>query len=164
MAFYGQVLDETYNPVHDSIYPIFTKYFNNPKMTKIKDVDKFSMYMAKIYALLDIEYKYLVVFVYKDNLPIGSEKFLGNLSWNCLQTRTLTDNHNLPYHSYVPKRLPEINQKITLQEKNQNQFIYKVENLPIKISLLPKNKNSEWQSSGTVPIALETYYTVVNLI
>ena len=34
---------------------------------KLKNVDNYSMYIIKIHALLGIEYRYVIVFVYKDD-------------------------------------------------------------------------------------------------
>jgi hypothetical protein len=164
MAYYGELLDETYNPDHELVYPMFTRYFNNPLMRKIKDIDKYSMYMSKIQSYLDIEYRYLIVFVLKDDVPVNTEKFLNNLAWKCLQTRTLTDNHNIPVHSYIPKRYSDLDQKITIQEKTQQNYTYNVENLPIKISLLPKNKGLDYSPTGSVTSALETYHTIINFV
>jgi hypothetical protein len=120
--------------------------------------------MSKIQSYLDIEYRYLIVFVLKDDVPVNTEKFLNNLAWKCLQTRTLTDNHNIPVHSYIPKRYSDLDQKITIQEKTQQNYTYNVENLPIKISLLPKNKGLDYSPTGSVTSALETYHTIINFV
>ena len=162
MAFYGELLDDTYNPEEEMVYPLFTKYFNNPLLKKIKNIDKYSMYMSKIQSFLDIEYRYLIVFVLQDDVPVGTEKFLEKLYWKCLQTRTLTDNHNIPIHTYIPKRWPDFDYKISLTEKNEKQYLYSVEKLPIKITLLPKSKGLEYNSKGNVISALEEYQTIVN--
>jgi hypothetical protein len=164
MASYGQPLNYGYDPTRDSIYPIFASYFENPRMFKIKDVGIYSMYMTKIHALLGIEFRYLIVFVPKNNLPSGDEKFLAQLEWESLQTRTLTDEHKLPYHSYNPRRNENLDKKIWLKKKDENQYIYSVEDFPLQIILLPHAKNIDYNSSGTIVPALETYQTLVNFI
>lgn len=165
MASYGQPLDYGYDPRRDDIYPLFANYFGNPKMTKLKQVDRYSIYYCKIHALLGVEFRYLIVFVVNDSSPIKSEKFLAELEWDCFQTRTLSDEHNLPFHSYIPRRVPDLDKKISLQNKDSQKYTYSVDDLPIKITLLPNSKRGlDYNSSGTVVSALETYYTVVNWI
>jgi hypothetical protein len=162
MARYGQKLDYGYDPSRDDIYPLFVNYFENPRMRKIKDINNFSMYMIKIHALLGIEYRYLIAFVLKDDTQVGSEKFLNDLQWESLQTRTLTDDHDIPFHSYLPRRLENLDQKISLVHKDDQQYVYNVKNLPLKIVLLPKTKGIDYSNSGTVTTALETYQTLVS--
>jgi hypothetical protein len=161
---YGEVLDIGFDPVREKIYPLFVEYFNDPTMTKIKNINGYSMYMAKTYCLLGIEYRYIIVFVREDKLPMLSKTTLENLRWISLQTRSLADEHNLPSHSYVPRRIPDLDQKITLVKQNSDQFVYKVEKLPITVTLLPKTKGMDYNPSGSVVTALETYQTIINFI
>lgn len=164
MASYGQALNSGYDPIKDNIYPLFTQYFENPRMTKIKDTDSYSMYMSKIHALLGVEFRYLITFVPGNNFPIGDTKFLTELEWESLQTRTLIDDHKLPFHSYTPVRIRDLDRRITLVESDDFHYTYKVENLPIQIILLATKKGLNYNSSGTVVPALETYQTLINFI
>ena len=164
MAFYGENLNTGYDPVRDDIYPLFSQYFENPRMTKIKDIDKYSMYIVKIHALLGVEFRYLIVFVPKNDFPNGDTKFLRQLEWESLQTRTLTDDHKLHFHSYIPQRIPDLDKKIQLKNNNDQQYLYSVTDLPLQITLLPQTKGLNYNSSGTVVSALETYHTLVNFI
>lgn len=155
-----------YDPIRDDVYSAFVEYFANPAMTKMKDVNDYSMYIAKVYAMLGIEYRYIIVFVKKDEFPLGSTKLLSNLSWVSLQTRSLQDDHNLSYHSYIPKRHPAIDKKISLIRKDSQQYVYHVDQLPISIVLLPTKKNTdlEYATSGHVTTALESYQTIVTFL
>lgn len=164
MAYHGQVLDTGFDPSKENIYELFTQYFNNPVMTKIKDIDQFSMYMTKIHAILGIEFRFLIVFIFHDIVPIGNQEKLQNLKWISLQTRTLKEDKNLSHHSYVPRRLADLDKKITLIKQDTRQYIYQVENMPLIITLLPKTKGLDYTSSGSVVSALETYQTIVNFI
>ena len=168
MIHYGQLIDSGFDLQKENVYSLFTQYFEDPEMTKIKDIDKYSMYMTKINALLGIEYRYVIAFINKDNDVINSKQSLRDLKWVSLQTRTLTDEHNLPAHSYFPKRLIELDRKISLVSKDDKQYFYKVEQLPITITLLSKAKSKsngfDYNSSGTIVVALETYQTIVNFI
>jgi hypothetical protein len=164
MAHYGQVLDSNYDPRKDQIYTSFAEYFENPTMTKIKDVQNYSMYMTKIHALLGIEYRYIIAFVYKDNSAIGTTSPLIDLRWQSLQTRGLQEDHNIPPQSYIPRKLPSINKRITLTHRDPNQYVYSTESLPIVVTLLPssKNKGIEYSQTGTLVTALETYNTILS--
>ena len=68
-----------YDPMKDVVYSAFVEYFANPSMTKMKDINDFSMYIARVYAILGIEYRYIIVFVKRDEFPLGSTKLLSNL-------------------------------------------------------------------------------------
>lgn len=162
MAHYGQVLDNYFDPIKDDYYKYFITYFNNPVMTKLKNVDNYSMYIIKIHALLGIEYRYVIVFVYKDDNVIGGKEELKYLKWISLQTRTLKENYNVGTHTYIPKRLPELNHEINLVKKDEEQYIYETKDLPIVITLLPKSKNVDYNSTGNVLNALETYQTIIS--
>jgi hypothetical protein len=165
MAHYGQLLDELYNPSKEHLYPLFVKYFNNPIMTKIKDINGYSMYMSKINSLLLIEFRYIIVFTMQDTQSIGSTEPLSSLKWITLQTRSLKDDHKLPLHYYTPSRMSELNKPITQVKNSSEPYTYDVQNYPILITLIPKEKNShgaEYKATGNVITALETFSTIVS--
>ncbi len=163
MAKYGEPLDNDYDPVRETVYPIFVEYFNNPLMSKLKDVDNYSVYICKIHALLGIEYRYLFVFVYPDNIPLGTQINLSKLYWVSLQTRSLQEEHTLQSHSYIPRRLKQMDRKIHIEYKDTEQYIYNVEQLPLVVTLLPKTKNyMEYNDHGSLISAIETYQTIIS--
>lgn len=166
MASYGQPLDYGYKPYRDSVYRLFVQYFNNPVLYKIKEAGTYSVYMAKIHALLGIEKRYLIVFASKTIDQTGQKRYLTELQWDCLQTRSLPDEHDIPeYHSYTPTRLKDLDRKITLENSDVKQYNYRVEELPIRITLLAKTSSGlDYNRSGTVVPALETYQTIVNFV
>lgn len=171
MAQYGQAIDGTVEPWKDRVYDLFSSYFGNPMMTKMRDVDSFSMYMTKIHSLLGIEFRYIIAFTHKDNSPPGLTKRMDSVRWVSLQTRALTEDHNLPPHSYVPSRLPGLDRRITLQHYDQNQYVYDVEAIPIVVTILARKskqaaaadsrRGPEYSTTGTIVPALETYQTII---
>jgi hypothetical protein len=164
MAQYGQVLDSSYDPSREGVYKLFTDYFENPTLTKVKDVENYSMYAVKIHALLGIENRYIIVFLHRDQNLNGAQEKLANLTWLSLQTRDLPDEYKVTIHSYIPRRT-HIDQRITLKNTVNRSYIYNVANLPIQITLLPaKNKNIDYNSNGSVTSALETYNTIVTFV
>ena len=161
MAHYGQMLG-AYDIDKDEVYKAFNQYFENPTMTKIKDVDGFSVYMAKNYCLLSTECRYLVVFVEKDNQPLGATQMLSNLNWTSFQTRTLSDVHNLPPHNYKARHggvLDAVIQRTEVVSGKASK--YSCEKLPIVLTLLHKKTDSDYQDRGNIVAALETYQTIV---
>lgn len=159
----GEILYD-YDPLKEKIYALMTQYFDNPVMTKMRDVNNFSMYMTRIHTLLGIEFRYIIVFVAKNNEAVGHKERMQNLYWTCLQTLSLDIEHsNLPFHSYRPQRLQELDKDIKLIQKDDKQYVYSVAGLPMKITLLPNGK-SEYMPSGKVVNALETYQTIVTLV
>lgn len=162
MARYGIPVDPDYDPDKEHVYSLMSVYFDNPKMTKIRDIPepRVSVYMAKTSAMLGIEHRYIVAICPIDIKGVGSQEYLSNLLWISIQTRTLSDNHNIPVHNYIPRKLPELNKKIT-RRIDSTDYLYDVDDLPINITLIPKTKGLDYSSSGTVVIAIETYSTII---
>jgi hypothetical protein len=163
---YGEIIDSSYDPNKNRIYPLFSDYFDNPLMNKIKEASsqtgEYSVYICKVHALLIVEFKYIICFVLKDDNPIGTAVRLSELRWVSLQTRTLKEEHNIPYHSYIPRQT-KLNNKIALQNKFPTKYVYTCTDLPIIVTLLP-NAKTEYGNSGSVNIALNTYNTIINFL
>jgi hypothetical protein len=164
MAQYGELLD-VYEPEKDALYGYFDDYFNHPTMVKIKNVSELGVYMSKTYCLLTNECRYIIVFVNEDYQPAGTKQELKKLPWISLQTRTLSDKHNLPPHDYQPKAIGPLNKKIVRINKTNEASTYRCEGLPITITLLhtKTDTDSEYQQYGNVITALETYQTVITM-
>ena len=163
MAHYGELLDTGYNPNKDNLYAIFVEYFENPMMTKLKDVANFSLYAAKTHSLLSTAHRYIMIFVDNDNMPLGNSNSLSEFRWLFLHTRTLEDNHNLQVQNYRPRRFKPLMNKITLQDSTDQGYTYSVDGYPLTITLLPKTSGQmDYQNSGNIAIALETYNTIVS--
>jgi len=161
--YYGEYVDKSYDPGKDEIYKAFVEYFENPTMTKIKDVKTYSMYVAKVYCLLGTQHRYIIVFVPKDNQPLKTQESLEYLRWVSLQTRTLTDNHNIPPQMYKARRTKAFMQSIDMVGKQNNNYVYNAEIFPLQITLLSskKSESMEYQPKGVIMTALETYNTII---
>ena len=163
MASYGQLIDY-YNPARESVYSIFTEYFKNPTMTKIKDSDKFSMYLSKLYCLLNRECRYIIVFVDKTYDTPGMTEELANLKWTSFQTRTLTDQFNdISPHGYEPKAEGPLMARINRTNISKETSTYGCDDLTIVITLLHTEKNTPttYQNTGNIVNALETFQTII---
>ena len=162
MAHYGQIIDE-FASLNDDIYLMFVNYFNEPIMTKMKNEAKFSMYAFKAYCLLSKECRYVIVFVNEDVFPIGTEKKLSELMWVSLQTRTLSEQYNIKFHTYTPIAQGPLVEKIERVNVSKEASTYKCENLPLIVTLLHTTKKTvdTYQNRGTIIAALETWETII---
>lgn len=158
---YGERI-QGFDPDKEKIYGLITEYFNKPVMTKIKDVETYSMYMCKMYCLLTNECRYLVAFSLRDSTPLNSLSPLSDIKWVSFQTRTLEDKHELDTHGYQPKRIDALNKMIKKESVNKDSTVYTCPDIPcISISLLHTKSVKEYSDSGTVLTALETYQTII---
>jgi hypothetical protein len=164
MATYGKII-ESYEPDKDTMYKVFSEYFNNPTMTKIKNINIFSMYMSKTYCLLSMECRYIIVFVLQDAFSIGAIEELVTMRWVSLQTRELPDKHTLPPHSYNAVGKGPLTAIIIRTSVEDNSSTYSCESFPITITLLNsvKKNSSVYQDRGTVIAAIETYNTIITI-
>lgn len=146
------------------MYKIFDDYFNHPIMIKIKDVNGYSMYMIKTYCMIGIGCRYIIAFVKKDNMPINSKESLSTLKWESLQTRTLTDQHNIASHRYQPSLHSPLNVPIVRNNVNKNTSTYSCNDFPLTVTLLHTKKSiNEYSERGNIVVALETFNTIVTL-
>lgn len=168
MANYGVILDD-YSPEIEEMYKDFSLYLNNPKMIKLKDVDIYSMYIAKNYCLLSNQCRYIISLILKDSNIIGTNLFLDDMKWKSLQTRTLSEKYDLPAHSYTATRNSKLNTKITRTGITDKSSTYTCEKYPITITLLHTQKNTtdkpsyEYQDTGLIISALETFQTIITI-
>jgi len=162
MAHYGEIF-EAYEPDKDIMYKAFDSYFNSPVLTKIKNINGNSMYMTKIVCLLGNESRYIICFVIQDDLPVGTMEKLSNMRWLSLQTRSLSDTYNIPSHRYQPKADGPLSVVINRTNISSEASTYKCDSFPISVTLLHKKGESDYQPTGNVISALETYATIITL-
>ena len=51
MSEYGQIINPQYDPEKNNVYDAFSNYYNNPSLTKIKNVDELILKTSKTSAL-----------------------------------------------------------------------------------------------------------------
>ena len=164
MEKYGKIYDSSVLINTSEIRDLICDYFNNPVMTKIKNTDAQTIYMAKIKTLLLNKNRYLVASVHLNNLNIGDKKNLQNLNWESFQTRTLDNNYNIEKHSYQ-SNYKNLKQSISIINRNDEISEYKCDELNVKIYLLHQKKNNlyEYSDKGNLKAALETYNTIITI-
>lgn len=156
-------LIEQIPPSLESTYRDFSQYLDNPVMYKIKNVQGYSMYMAKTYCLMSNQCRYIVVLVGEDASEKGDSMMLEQMQWICLQTRTLDNQYSLPSHNYRPTKTGPLSAKIFRTHVTSSSTEYDCQDYPVHVSLLhTKTKTADdYQARGTLVAALETYETVV---
>ena len=164
MSEYGQIINPQYDPSKNIIYESFCDYFGNPILTKIKDVESFSVYMSRIYTMIGNSYRYLILFIKKDINRVGFTQSMKTAEWISLQTRTLEDIHDLKPHKYQAKITGELSQKVNIKSRDEKQSVYESEKFKLFITLLHTRKNFtyQYQNTGTIISCLETYQTIIN--
>jgi len=168
MSHYGEIIED-FDPNKDHIYALFVKYFNNPKMVKIKDTSLYTMYICKLYCLLNRECRFIILFVDKNDLPIGTIDTLDNLQWVSLQTRTLPETEYPDidvvhgYQAVAQGALTAIINRVKIEDPAST---YTCEDIPIIITLLHTDKNTKesYQNKGSVINALETFQTIITFV
>jgi hypothetical protein len=143
---------------------MFINYFNNPSMTKKKNINnEYSMYVCKAYCLLSNECRYIVAIVNNDIYPIDHINKLSDLKWESFQTRTLKEQYTSESHSYTPMAKGPLTAPISRIEQNDEATTYSCLNIPIIVTLLHNEKKTKdsYQPNGTVIAALETWETII---
>jgi hypothetical protein len=165
MANYGELIDSNIDINRMPVYTFFLEYFGNPKLGFLKETpDGNVIYGAKIRSQLSRQKRYLFVLIKKDprnrSVQFPKEAFLRDVQWNCLQTRILDEDYNLPQFSYSAGNYNNI---IKVQKKEENRFIYSCESFPDMsvVLLIPKTQMKPYNDRGTLSLALETFNCLV---
>ena len=161
MAYYGQLISDL-GQDKNTIYTLFTNYYKNPTVKKIKNSSTHSIYMAKIHCLLATVNRFIILMTSLNDEPYNTSKSMADIQWEVFQARELKDIYRVSVHYYIPERGTEMDDKISRTYENYEIVSYKSEKLPLKITLLkvpnmPKNYNA----NGTLLSALETFNTIV---
>jgi len=163
MEQYGQLLDGGYEPEKEYVYKLFTAYFNNPTMRKIRNQGNHSLYAVKIYGLLNKESRYLIAITNIDYKSIGTAEELRTINWVSLQTRTLSEKLNTEVHAYVAVAEGALTAPIFRTNITKEASTYKCNDLPLIVTLLhtEKKDSNVYQPKGTVIAGIETYETII---
>lgn len=175
---YGQVFEEVYEDdytlinslvkvdTRDLFRKAMTDYFDNIYMQKIKIQDDNSIYMCKLPCNLINENRYIIAYVEQDNNKLGHCCKLGDLKWNCIQTRQIQDKHEVTLFNQTYKYKENIspyNTKIYLIDQNDLRSTYECKEFPdVQIVLLSKKSDSfMYPRVGTISSAIETFKTII---
>lgn len=142
-------------------YTMFYTYFDDPKVSKVKDADQYSIYATKIKTMMSRDKRYLFVMMKKDTNPVGHILKLSDMYWDAIQTRSLQDDYNVPVSTYVVKRSSAYVAPIFVREKEDDKYTYDCPEYGLTVTLLfNKNQTRIYQDKGNVCAAIETYNTI----
>jgi hypothetical protein len=182
--FYTQKTNK--NILINEIYSAFNKVYGNLEFTKVRNTKindiPLSVYYSFIDCMLCIEKRYIILIAPIDMLENGQTNKLEDIKWISFQTRTFKeiqiDLKPQPLPTISFEKLSDQERKIMKEEfdltdkkkKNEkviDRSVYIAKNLPLRLDLLHRNKNStEYDYANTVTLiaALETYNCTVNLM
>ena len=124
MTEYGHMIDSDLIEDKRTVHDMFTSYFGNPSLTKIKDDNNCSVYAAKVNLQLR-EYRYLLITCEKDNFTIGTNFKLEDLRWISLQTRSLKYELPCDVFTYLPNKKYPFTSRLFLKERGEkNDHLY----------------------------------------
>jgi len=161
MSRYGEVFDSDYNPAHQQVYEVFSSYFENPLMIKLKeDSNGVSFYYARIHCMLGVENRYLIALVPPGDRSVpASQHRLSEISWFQLHISQSPDEFNVPVFSYIPKKSPPYTAIIQRFDHTASYDRYSCQGLPITVTI--RIGSAMNQERGTLCSALETFRTVI---
>ncbi len=158
----------------DYVRKAISDAFKGFLMTKTHDFNEpeyglYGIYKARIDSDTTGDIRCIVAIVPNDKSPVGATKPLSILKWTSFQTRE-TYNSKKDFNGlYLEKQRPSyitspvLNDKIHLIKETKFKYIYKCENLPLKVELLLLKEDDSYSSTGTVWTALQVYSTVLIL-
>lgn len=148
------------------VYRAIDEYFDHPKLTKVRNDDQWSTYMAKTTSHLVTVHRYIIALVPKDIVMIGQQVPLAELKWSFFQTRALP--HREPYDTnmitYRPKRGGVFSTPISKSKQTDNFIEYTCTNLPIHIVIFPQEEHISFPQHAELNSALETYSTMIQFV
>jgi hypothetical protein len=145
---------------------IFNKIFEELSFTRVKIVDGYAIYYAKIQSFTGDGHKY-VILVVQNRRDYSPEAKISSLPWSSLQTRTLDEYYNLPEqtinHKLLDHRYSDNKIKLTLKEVSEVNSTYYC-TIPVEVVLIHDiKKKSKFQYNETLELrqALSTFQCVV---
>jgi len=164
MAQYGYVIDSDLNEDKREIYKLFSNYFGNPELTKVRDDTKHSVYAVKLNVYLR-ENRYLILIVNKDEHQIGSMFSFDNIKWEALQTRSTVTEFNCGTFSYIPMNKHPYTSRIFLKDRKDEMTTYTSKDFPkLSLCMLHTGKSKfQYPNIGTLVNALESYQTIIKI-
>ena len=145
---------------------VLNDLFRSLEFTKVKVVDSYALYMAKIQTFTGNGRRYVIAAVPFDKAHYPQTSLM-NLPWVSVQTRTLADEYNIPEqilnHRILDHRFSDNKIKFSVINRSNTSSDY-VSQVPLELSILhdPKKK-SLYQYPDTIELrqALNTFQCVV---
>lgn len=167
-----QIMNSRFDP-KDNVRKAISDVYNGVIMTKTNQWEKepygtYGIYKARLNSYTSSDNNIIIAIVPDDVNPLGTNKLIDSLPWVSFQTREMTNSKkdlngfNLPFQNYMIKNDSILHDKIKLTSETPTKYIYRAENLPLKVELLKLREDSQFASEGTIWSALEVYSTIVS--
>jgi hypothetical protein len=167
-----QVMNSRFDP-KDNVRKAFAEVYNGVIMTKTNQWEKepygtYGIYKARLNSFTSSDSNIIIAIVPDDTNNLGTIKLIDSLEWVSFQTREMTDSKkdlngfNLQYQNYMIKNDSILHDKIKLKSETPTKYIYRAENLPLKVEILKLREDSQFSSEGTIWSALEVFSTIVS--
>lgn len=153
-----------FNPMKNEFYEEIGKFFSNPILEKLKDINNTSMYIVKFNIHLLNDSKYLSVFVPKDNEVIGFKKPLKDLYWISLSTHNSPQSLTKHQHVFMLDRNETVLEPITFVEQDNGLYIYSCDKFGLSIILDSKNNKHVYSKTGSIATALNTFNCTISFV
>jgi hypothetical protein len=151
----------------------FADVYNGVIMTKTNQWEKepygtYGVYKARLNSYTSSDSNIIIAIVEDDVNPLGTNKLIDSLPWVSFQTREMTNSKkdlngfSLSFQNYMIKNDSILHDKIKLKSETPTKYIYRSDNLPLKVEILKLRDDSYFSSEGTIWSALEVYSTVVS--
>jgi len=163
MAQYGYIIDSDLQSDKRGLYSMFSQYFGNPTLTKVRDERRYSTYAVKLNVYLR-ENRYLMLITTKDENQIGAMFPFDDIKWEALQTRSTDTEFNCGTFTYIPSNKAPYTSRILLTERQDTRTTYSNKDYPLSVCLLHTGKSKyEYPNLGTLTSALESYQTIIKI-
>ena len=129
----------------------------------------FGIYKARVETLTTGGEKFIVAFVPNDKVPLGSQRLLSSLKWTNFQSRE-TNNMKKEFNQlqlepqlYKRPNVSLLNDIINYSKPTSTSYLYKCNNLPLRVELIPSKKDETFAERGTVATALDLFTTSITI-
>jgi hypothetical protein len=166
MSQYGEIID-SYTPDFSLFYDAISIFYENPKMVLLKKDNGYSMYVCKLKCLLEVKRYLFAIVPETENNKIDEIAELKDLNWEALHIKQLDEliKLDIPDHLFTPKRIIYLDKKIERIELTEENSFYKCDfhkNLKIKLIHKKEGTINQYQPTGNLLEAMETYMTVLS--
>ena len=163
MAQYGYIIDSDLQSDKRDVHAMFSQYFGNPTLTKVRDERLYSTYAVKLNVYLR-ENRYLILITTKDENQIGAMFTFDDIKWESLQTRSTNSEFDCGSFTYMPSKKAPYSSRIYLEERQDKRTTYTNKDYPLSLCLLHTGKSKyEYPNLGTISSALETWQTIIKI-
>ena len=167
-----QFMNSRFDP-KDNVRKAVADIYNGVIMTKTNQWEKepygtYGIYKARLNSYTSSDSNIIIAIVPDDVNPLGTNKLIDSLEWVSFQTREMKNSKKdlngfkLAFQNYMIKNDSILHDKIKCISETPTKYIYRPENLPLKVELLKLKEDSQFASEGTIWSALEVFSSIIS--